>query len=130
MPSFETINIGTFPNDHTGDSLRVICTKVNAVIDYLNGSSIETPPTVISETGALTTGINLVDSSHAPFSVTLPASPSPGDQVQVVDLTQSLATNPISVNSSAFIGGTASPYSMKAATTFLYVSSTYGWAVT
>ena len=71
----QTINLGTAPNDHTGDSVRVAGTKVNAnfteIYAAIGNGTIPTIATV-AKTGSYT---DLIDKpSTAPALVGPPAS--------------------------------------------------------
>jgi hypothetical protein len=74
----------------------------------------------------------LVDTSAA-RTLTLPASPANGDEVQVFDVTGTAATNKITVASNSLkINGTVQDLEIDVnndITVLLYTGSTYGWSV-
>ena len=71
------------------------------------------------------------DTSSAAFTLTLPSSPSLGDEVTIVDYANTFDTNNLTVGrNSQPIDGTASNLTVSmegAGFTLVYVNSTYGW---
>jgi len=74
------------------------------------------------------------NTTSAAFTVTLPASPSVGDQVAIVDYAGTAATNNITIgrNSNKINGGTSDKIlkSTREAITLTYIDSTQGWVTT
>ena len=74
------------------------------------------------------------NTTSSAFTVTLPASPSVGDYVQIVDYAGTFATNKITLgaNSNKIEGGTANKLltTNREAVTLVYVDSTQGWVST
>jgi hypothetical protein len=99
----------------------------------VNGSPIQM--TTVSVSSNITLEANkryLVDTSAA-RTLTLPASPANGDEVQVLDVTGNAATNKITVASNSLkINGTVQDLEIDVnndITVLLYTGSTYGWSV-
>ena len=71
------------------------------------------------------------DTSSAAFTLTLPSSPSLGDEITIVDYANTFDTNNLTVGrNSQPIDGTASNLTVSmegAGFTLVYVNSTYGW---
>ena len=71
------------------------------------------------------------NTTSAAFTVTLPASPSAGDQIQIVDYAGTFGTNSITLgaNSNKIEGGTSNKVltTNREAVTLTYVDSTQGW---
>ena len=71
------------------------------------------------------------DTSSAAFTLTLPSSPSLGDEITIVDYANTFDTNNLTVGrNSQPIDGTASDLTVSmegAGFTLVYVNSTYGW---
>jgi hypothetical protein len=89
--------------------------------------------TAISANTTLTAGIRyFVDTSTA-RTLTLPASPTQGDEIQIIDSSGMSATNKITVNrNSGKINGIADNLSIDlngAAATLIYTGSSWGWVV-
>ena len=74
----------------------------------------------------------MVDTSAA-RTLTLPASPSQGDEIHIFDVTGTAATNKITVSSNSNkINGTVQDLEIdanNAAVVLIYTGSTYGWSV-
>jgi len=74
----------------------------------------------------------MVDTS-ASRTLTLPASPSSGDEIHIFDITGTAATNKITVNSNSNkINGVVQDLEIdanNAGVTLIYTGSTYGWKV-
>jgi len=84
-------------------------------------------PSSVSAFNALAAGKYLVTPPGGGTTVTLPATPTVGDEVQVIT---AHASNTCSISAAVNINGTASPYALgtKGAKKFVYAGS-YGWAV-
>ena len=76
----------------------------------------------------------LTNSTAGAFSVTLPASPSAGDEVKVVDAYGVAGTNNVTIaRNSSKIHGADSDFILdinRAAVSLVYVDGTQGWVVT
>jgi hypothetical protein len=74
------------------------------------------------------------NTTSAGFTVTLPATPSAGDQVQVVDYAGTFGTNNLTIDPNGLnINGTADNVGLATdgiAVTLVYVDATQGWIVT
>jgi hypothetical protein len=106
-----------------------------------NGSGVLSFTTISSGTAwqsVQTTGFTAVSGRGYPcnttssaFTVTLPASPSVGDYIQIVDYAGTFATNNITLgrNSNKINGGTDNKVlsTNREAVTIVYVDSTQGW---
>jgi hypothetical protein len=72
-----------------------------------------------------------VNSASGAYTVTLPASPTLGDRVRIIDLANNAATNNITVGRNGNnIDGSASNFTIdinNAGVEFIYTNSTYGW---
>jgi len=89
--------------------------------------------TAISANTTLTAGIRyFVDTSTA-RTLTLPASPAQGNEIQIIDSSGTAATNKITVNpNSGKINGVATDLIIDvngAAATLIYTGSSWGWVV-
>jgi len=112
----------------------------NGQVLQTNGSGVLSFATVgsLAWQSVQTTGFTAVASRGYPcnttssaFTVTLPASPSVGDTIQIVDYAGTFATNNItlSANSNKIEGGTSNKKltTNREAVTLTYVDSTQGW---
>jgi hypothetical protein len=74
------------------------------------------------------------NTTSAGFTVTLPATPSAGDQIQIVDYAGTFATNNVTIarNGNNIEGGTSNKKltTNRESTTITYVDSTQGWVST
>jgi len=71
-----------------------------------------------------------VDTTSAEITVTLPSSPSAGDEVSIVDYAGTADTNNITITSSDNINGLSSPAFIdyeRGGASMIYVDSTQGW---
>jgi hypothetical protein len=89
--------------------------------------------TAISTDTTLTAGVRyFVDTSSA-RTLTLPSSPTQGNEIQIIDSSGTAATNKITVNrNGGKINGIADNLSIDvngAAATLIYTGSTWGWVV-
>lgn len=89
--------------------------------------------TAISANTTLTSGIRYFVDTSAARTLTLPASPTQGDEIQIIDSSGTAATNKITVNrNSGKINGVATDLMIDvngAAATLIYTGSTWGWVV-
>ena len=114
-------------------TVNTLITADNSGGVLVNGNPIQM--TTVSVSSNITLEANkryLVDTSAA-RTLTLPASPANGDEVQVFDVTGTAATNKITVASNSLkINGTVQDLeidSNSAAAVLVYTGSTYGWRV-
>jgi hypothetical protein len=72
-----------------------------------------------------------VNSASGAYTITLPASPTLGDRVRIIDLSNNAATNNITAGrNSNNIDGSASNFTIdinNAGVEFIYTNATYGW---
>jgi hypothetical protein len=97
-----------------------------------NGAPAVTNTAIFANT-TLTAGIRyFVDTSTA-RTLTLPASPTQGNEIQIIDSSGTAATNKITVDpNSGKINGVATSLIIDvngAAATLIYTGSTWGWVV-
>jgi hypothetical protein len=89
--------------------------------------------TAISTNTTLTAGVRYFVDTSAARTLTLPASPTQGDEIQIIDSSGTAATNKITVNrNNGKINGIADNLSIDlngAAATLIYTGSTWGWVV-
>ena len=87
----------------------------------------------ISSNTTLVTGYRYFVNTSAARTLTLPANPSVGEEIVVIDATGTAGTNNITINSNSNkINGTVQNAIIDvdgAAASFIYTSSTYGWRV-
>ena len=87
----------------------------------------------ISSNTTLVTGYRYFVNTSAARTLTLPANPSVGEEIVVIDATGTAGTNNITVNSNSNkINGTVQNAIIDvdgAAASFIYTGSTYGWMV-
>jgi hypothetical protein len=116
----------TGPTGPTGPTGATGATGASGVAGApaVTNSSINTNITLVAGTRYF------VDTTSA-RTLTLPASPSVGDEIQIVDASGSAATNNITVNSNSLkINGEVQNAIIDldgGAALFLYTGSTYGW---
>jgi hypothetical protein len=103
----------------------------------LQWATLSTAPWTTSAIAANTTLVSryqyFVTTSSA-WTLTLPASPTQGDEIRIFDASGSAATNNITVTPGAtlFIHGSNQTFVMNVAygsATLVYTGSTYGWKV-
>jgi hypothetical protein len=101
-----------------------------------NGATGPTGPAAVTNSSidsnvTLAAGVRYFVDASAARTLTLPASPSVGDEIQVFDATGTAGTNNITVLRNALnINGTADDALLNAngaAASFVYTGSTYGW---
>jgi hypothetical protein len=89
--------------------------------------------TAISANTTLTAGVRYFVDTTAARTLTLPASPTQGNEIQIVDSSGTAATNKITVNpNSGKINGVATDLMIDvngAAATLIYTGSSWGWVV-
>jgi len=106
----------------------------SASTSYLNGQIAWN--TTVQTTGftAVAYGGYFCNTTSAAFTVTLPASPTRGQFVVIVDYAGTAATNPITINpNGANINGSATSQVLntnRQGVTFTYIDSTQGWLST
>jgi len=102
----------------------------SAIQTQLNGKKAETN-TAISSNQTLAVGYRYFVDTAAARTLTLPASPSVGDEIQVFDATNTAATNKITLGSNSLkINGTVQDAELDTngvAVALVYTGSTYGW---
>jgi hypothetical protein len=102
----------------------------SAIQTQLNGKKAETN-TAISSNQTLVAGYRYFVNTSAARTLTLPASPSVGDEIQVFDATNTAATNKITLGSNSLkINGTVQNAELDVngvAVALVYTGSTYGW---
>ena len=89
--------------------------------------------TAISANTTLSAGIRYFVDTSAARTLTLPSSPTQGNEIQIIDESGTAATNKITVNpNSGKINGVATNLMIDvngAAATLIYTGSTWGWVV-
>jgi hypothetical protein len=89
--------------------------------------------TAISANTTLTAGVRYFVDTTAARTLTLPASPTQGNEIQIIDSSGTAATNKITVNpNSGKINGVATDLMIDvngAAATLIYTGSSWGWVV-
>jgi hypothetical protein len=102
----------------------------SSVQTQLNGKKAETN-SAISANQTLVSGYRYFVDTAAARTLTLPASPSVGDEIQVFDSTNTAATNKITLGSNSLkINGTVQDAELDVngvAVALVYTGSTYGW---
>ena len=114
----ESINIGSAPNDGTGDPLRRSFQKVNAVIELLNGGKsvfIVIDDNYISSKGQ----VIFVDTTAKDVRVTAPQNPTLGATVEIAPLNDA--------HSISLYAGSNLVDVIDTPSTFTYVSEEFGW---
>jgi len=89
--------------------------------------------TAISANTTLTAGIRYFVDTTTARTLTLPSTPTQGDEIQIIDASGTAATNKITVNrNSGKINGIADNLLIDlngAAATLIYTGSSWGWVV-
>ena len=119
----------------TGDSASTVTTQIadKADITYVDAqiaSSIPSWETVTTNTTLVSGTRYIVDTSSTSVQLTLPSSPSIGDEVRLIDGTGNAATNNIILASTANIQGATDDLTIttnRAAFAVVYFDSTNGW---
>lgn len=105
----------------------------NASWATVSGSFVPMPASLIDVNTTLSSNYRYFVNTSATRTLTLPASPSTGDEIQVFDSSGTAATNNITVNSnSGKINGTVQDLIVDVngvAFSLVYTGSTYGWVV-
>jgi hypothetical protein len=114
----------------TNGKYRLVSTDGTNWYDILSLAGLD-ETWAVTGTGTLTAGENVLANTHAGvITYTLPASPSVGDQVKIIDLGNA-ATNNITVGrNSEKIQGSAADMTIStdsAAIALVYSTSDYGW---
>lgn len=132
MPNFHVIDTDV-PNSGRGDKLRTAMEKVNANFAMVAGEGIGAFEAKSSSFAALPFKTYAVDTTAGTFTMTLPADPSPGDSIRVVDAGGVLTTYAVAVDRNGKkINGSNSNYSIATnyiVRDFFYVNNTVGWIV-
>jgi hypothetical protein len=89
--------------------------------------------TAISANTTLTAGVRYFVDTSAARTLTLPASPTQGNEIQIIDASGTAATNKITINrNSGKINGMSEDLLIDvngAAATLIYTGSSWGWVV-
>jgi hypothetical protein len=122
-----------FPNAD-GSSGQALTTDGSGVLSF---STISADGTADWDTTVKTTGFTATankgyfcNTTSAIFTVTLPATPSAGDEVILVDYAGTFATNNLNITSTAKINGSDNDVKLttnREATRLVYIDSTQGW---
>jgi hypothetical protein len=114
----------------TGDTGATGATGATGETGPAGASGVPTPVSVSSNITLAKGNRYFVDTSAA-RTLTLPASPTMGDEIQIFDATGTAATNKITVaNNSLKINGATDSALLDVngvAAVFIYTGSTYGW---
>jgi hypothetical protein len=103
-----------------------------------SGATGATGPTAITNSAissniTLSAGVRYFVDTSAARTLTLPLSPTQGDEIQIIDASGTAATNKITVNrNSGKINGIADNLLIDlngAAATLIYTGSTWGWVI-
>lgn len=114
----ESINVGSAPNDGTGDPLRRSFQKVNAVIELLNGGKstfIVVDDNYISAKGQ----VIFVDTTAKDVRITAPQNPILGTTVEIVPLNDA--------HTITLYDGSTLVDAVDVPSTYTYVSDEFGW---
>ncbi len=122
-----------FPNTD-GSSGQALTTNGSGILSF---STISADGTADWDTTVKTSGFTATankgyfcNTTSAEFTVTLPASPSAGDEVIVLDYAATFATNNLIITSTAKINGSDNDVKLttnREATRLVYIDSTQGW---
>lgn len=127
-PNFETEAPALF--NHIKNTF---VSEMNSAISFINSSTFDA--TVEFKNANFTAARNflyMIDTSSAAVSVTLPANPSTGDQLLLMDQKRTFATNNLTIGrNSQNINGAASDVVSKSTGALIrcVYNSTYGWTV-
>jgi hypothetical protein len=95
--------------------------------------TISSTSSSINTSQTLTAGVRYFVDTSAARTLTLPASPTQGNEIQIIDASGTAATNKITVNrNSGKINGIADNLLIDlngAAATLIYTGSSWGWVV-
>lgn len=129
-PDGSTINLSSGAS--VGDILDVMILNNISTSGVLSNYKQEINLTISSNITAVTGYRYFVDTSTARI-ITLPANPSVGGEIIVIDSTGTAGTNNITINSNGGkINGTVQDATIDvdgAAASFIYTGATYGWRV-
>lgn len=116
-----------------GKELSTIESEYQSYADSVSGGAALVWSIISSNTSALISNGYLVDCSAGPITLTLPASPSVGDNIGVSDFTKSSETNQITLaRNGNNITGLAEDFIVNingAGFTLVYTNSTVGWEI-
>ena len=128
------------PNSFTGQKNNIV--RVNSTgtaLEFISASSQAAdalnPVDVDSATSPYSASaydLIFVDSTDGPITITLPSGPSKGDEVRIVDIKGTFASNPCTVSSSSPIQGDSENLIIditRASLGLLYHSSLNGWVL-
>lgn len=128
------------PNSFTGQENNIV--RVNSTgtaLEFISASSQAAdalnPVDVDSATSPYSASaydLIFVDSTDGPITITLPSGPSKGDEVRIVDIKGTFASNPCTVSSSSPIQGDSENLIIditRASLGLLYHSSLNGWVL-
>lgn len=134
------IGMSDTPNSFTGQENNIV--RVNSTgtaLEFISASSQAAdalnPVDVDSATSPYSASaydLIFVDSTDGPITITLPSGPSKGDEVRIVDIKGTFASNPCTVSSSAPIQGDSENLIIditRASLGLLYHSSLNGWVL-
>ena len=114
-------------------TVNTLITADNSGGVLVNGNPIQMTTVSVSSNITLEANKRYLVNTSAARTLTLPASPANGDEVQVFDVTGTAATNKITVASNSLkINGTVQDLeidSNSAAAVLVYTGTTYGWRV-
>ena len=129
-PDSTTISLTT--GAAVGDSFEVMGLNAITTSGILSTYKQEINLAISSNT-TLVTGYRYFVNTSAARTLTLPANPSVGEEIVVIDATGTAGTNNITINSNSNkINGTVQNVTIDvdgAAASFIYTGATYGWRV-